>query len=98
MTLDLSSMYFFGLFKMINTNQLIDKFLDSAQAHQPTMKAQQIKVFVLGLIADELRWAFNNDPIVANNVKKRLQELVPREVVKYQITGDGAKTRIAEYA
>jgi len=83
---------------MITTNQLIDKFLDSAQAHQPTMNPQQIKVFVLGILADELRWAFNNDSTVANNVRKRLQELVPREVVKFKINSNGEKVRIAEFA
>ena len=83
---------------MINTNQLIDKFLESAQAHQPTMNAQQIKVFVLGILADELRWAFNNDSTVADNVRKRLKELVPREIVKVKINSKGEKVRAAEYA
>jgi len=83
---------------MITTNQLIDKFLDCAQAHQPTMNPQQIKVFVLGILADELRWAFNYDTTVADNVRKRLQELVPREVVKYKMNSNGERTRIKDYA
>ena len=91
-------MVFFGFTEMITTNQLIDKFLDSAQAHQPTMSSQQIKVFVLGILADELRWAFNNDSTVANNVRKRLQELMPREVVKYKTNSSGEKVCVSEYA
>ena len=87
-----------GFNDMITTNQLIDKFLDSAQSHQPTMNHQQIKVFVLGILADELRWAFNNYSMVANNVRKRLQELVPREVARFKINSNGDKTRITERA
>jgi len=62
---------------MITGYQLVQTFFDKAQVHKPNMSPHQIHLYVIGLLADELAWAFNNDPIVAKNVKDLLYKLDP---------------------
>jgi len=80
---------------MITSQQLIDKLLNSAQAHQPSMSPTQLKAYVMAILADELCWAFNNDEIVAKNVKQRISKLVPREIVNYKIAVKSNKARLS---
>jgi len=64
---------------MVTAEQLVDKFFEKAQIHKPSMTAHQLHAYVIGLLADELAWAFNNDVIVAKNVKQLLHRLDPRK-------------------
>ena len=64
---------------MVTAEQLVDKFFEKAQIHKPSMTAHQLHAYVIGLLADELAWAFNNDDIVAKNVKHLLYKLDPRK-------------------
>jgi hypothetical protein len=65
---------------MVSAQQLVDKFLEKAQIHKPNMTAHQLQAYIIGLLADELAWAFNNDDTVATNVRQLLHKLDPRKL------------------
>jgi len=67
---------------MVTAEQLVHKFLEKAQIHKPNMTAHQLHAYVIGLLADELAWAFNNDDTVARNVRQLLHKLDPRKPPK----------------
>jgi len=64
---------------MVTTESLIQVFFEAALAHKPNMSSHQIHLYVLGLMAHELAYAFNNDFSVAQNVRELLEKLNPSE-------------------
>jgi len=70
---------------MVTAEQLVDKFFEKAQIHKPSMTPHQLHAYVIGLLADELAWAFNNDDTVARNVKQLLHRLDPRKPSKHRV-------------
>jgi len=59
---------------------MIQVFFDAALVSKPNMTPHQIHLYVLGLMADELAWAFNNDFSVAQNVRDLLEKLNPSDI------------------
>jgi hypothetical protein len=67
---------------MITAESLIQVFFEAALVHKPNMSPHQIHLYVLGLMAHELAFAFNNDFTVAQNVREVLEKLNPSEPVE----------------
>jgi len=69
---------------MVTAEQLVIKFFEKAQINKPTMSPHQLHAYVIGLLADELAWAFNNDDTVARNVRRLLHKLDTKRTNKLQ--------------
>ena len=70
---------------MVKAESLIKFFFDAAMVHKPNMSSHQIHLYVLGLMAHELAFSFNNDSTVAQNVKELLENLNPSDVPKQAV-------------
>jgi len=70
---------------MVKAESLIKVFFDAAMVHKPNMSSHQIHLYVLGLMAHELAFAFNNDSTVAQNVKELLEKLNPSDVPEQDV-------------